>query len=50
MELYAVHKNGKKYLLFTDVGKESEKAGMTTDKYIQELRNMNPQFLEVYAE
>ena len=50
MELYAGHKNGKKYILFTDVEKESEKAGMAAEKYIQELRNVNPQFLEVYAE
>lgn len=47
-KLYADHKNGNSYIISQDVEKDAIQARMTVEKYIEEIKRLNPQLVKVY--
>lgn len=49
MKLYGENKNGETYILSQDVEKDAMQARMTIEFYIEEIKRLNPYYVEVYT-
>lgn len=49
MKLFADHKNGNTYIISQDVEHDAIQARMTVEKYIDEIKRLNPYFIKVYT-
>ena len=48
-KLYAEHRDGGTYILSFDIERDAIIAHMTVEEYINDIKELNPQFTKVYT-